>query len=147
MMGSRTLSSAISMKITQRLPPSCWEMAMAHSQEIANYSTGQSPVAMVTAEFTGDGHKDLATRNSQDNTVSVLLGNGNGTFKPAVSYPVAGGGISIASGDFNGDGKPDLAVENFSAGTVSVLLNLGNGTFAGHVDYPAGPDPTVVRCW
>ena len=74
----------------------------------------------------------------------MLLGNGNGTFKASVAYPVGGNGVSIASADFNGDGQPDLVVENIAQGTVSILLNLGSGVFSGHVDYPAGSSPQVV---
>jgi hypothetical protein len=111
---------------------------------IGSYATGQNPIAIVTADFNGDGHKDLATTNNQANTISVLIGKGNGTFNAAVSYPVSSGASSIAIGDFNGDGKPDLVVNEFSLGTVSVLLNLGNGTFSGYVDYPAGSEPVAV---
>src|SRR5262249_33589747 len=95
------------------------------------YATGQSSTAVVTADFNRDGHKDLATRNSSDNTISVLLGKGNGTFTSAVNYPVSGSGSSLALGDFNGDGRLDFVTENQSGGTISILLNLGNGTFSG----------------
>jgi hypothetical protein len=73
---------------------------------------------------------DLATANNLSNTVSILLGKGDGTFQPApfqfpVLYPQA-----LAVGDFNGDGKTDLAVtagflpvNTISTGTVSILLN------------------------
>jgi hypothetical protein len=59
------------------------------------------------ADFNGDGRADLAVGNS--NGVSVLLGNADGTYQPAVNY-VSGICVSLAIGDFNGDGKVDLAV-------------------------------------
>jgi hypothetical protein len=65
---------------------------------------------------------DLAVVNHDDNDVSVLLGNGNGTFQAAVNY---GAGLfpnSVVVGEFNGDGKPDLAVANYHSNNVSVLL-------------------------
>ena len=72
------------------------------------------------------------------------MGNGNGTFNPAVSYP-AGNGIasSVAEADVNGDGRPDLVVTTWSfsptnPGSVGVLLGNGDGTFKPVVTYPAG---------
>ena len=102
------------------------------------------------ADFNGDGKQDLATANDigSDN-VSVLLGNGNGTFAAEVDYPVGSGVTApsaIAAADLNGDGKPDLAVAyHVSQQTaVSVLLNTGNGTFAPKIDFSTGSVPTSV---
>ena len=64
----------------------------------------------MAADFNGDGKLDLAMANQNDGTVSILLGNGDGTFQPPANV---GGFITptwIAVGDFNGDGKLDLAV-------------------------------------
>ena len=84
---------------------------------------------MTVGDFNGDGKQDLITV-SQTDGVSILLGNGNGSFGPAaLVYP---GSISThaAAGDFNGDGNLDLAVaESADAGGVTVLLGHGNGTF------------------
>ena len=85
---------------------------------------------MAVGDFNGDGVPDLAVANSSSNNVSVLLGNGDGTFQAAVDFGAAGGPLlfSVAVGDFNGDGMPDLAVA--SGGGVSVLIN---NTPSGHV--------------
>jgi uncharacterized repeat protein (TIGR01451 family) len=93
-------------------------------------------------DFNGDGKADLAVANGGSDNVSILLGNGNGTFQAAVNYNVHGP-RSVAVGDFNGDGKPDLAVAN-AFGTVSILAGNGNGTFAEAVNYGAGSDPISV---
>jgi hypothetical protein len=61
--------------------------------------------------------------------VSVLLGNGNGTFQSAVNFAVGFDPSSVAVADVNGDGRPDLVVANTGSYTVSVLLGNGNGTF------------------
>ena len=67
------------------------------------------------------------------NTVSVLLGNGDGSFQSAVNYGAGDGPWSVAIDDLNGDGDPDLAVANAGGvgptGTVSVLLGNGDGSF------------------
>src|SRR5216117_1377896 len=82
------------------------------------------PIAVAVGDFNADGLQDLAVANHDSNTVSVLLGAGNGDFQEAPQSPIAVGTtpVWIAVGDFNGDGKPDLAVANVNSDTVSVLL-------------------------
>lgn len=67
--------------------------------------------------------------NPGPNTVTILLGNGDGTFTARATIPVAGGPQSVAAGDFNRDGKLDLAVVSYSSNTATVLLGNGDGTF------------------
>ena len=87
-------------------------------------SVGAQPDAIVAGDFNNDGKLDLAVANASDNTITVLLGNGDGTFTQASGspYPVGKFPFSIAAADFNGDGKLDLAVANLSDGTVSILM-------------------------
>jgi hypothetical protein len=90
-------------------------------------------------DLNGDGHPDLTVANGVDGTVSVLLGNGNGTFQTAVSYAAGSFPAAIAVADLNGDGKLDLAASDFDEdGNVYVLLGSGNGTFQTAVPYPTG---------
>ncbi len=103
-----------------------------------NYGTGILPFSIALGDFNGDGIRDLAVANVNSNSVSVLLGNGDGTFQTHVDYTVGTGPASVAVGDFNGDGKLDLAVANQNSNTVSILLGNGNGTFQTHVDYAVG---------
>ena len=89
-------------------------------------------LSVVTADFNGDGKLDLGVGlNSFD--VDILLGNGDGTFQPAVQYATGGTAQALAAGDFNGDGKLDLAVGTVQ-GVISVLLGNGDGTFQTHMD-------------
>ena len=77
--------------------------------------------------------------NYDSNTLSVLLGNGDGTFRaPRSTTPPAGGPWSMAIGDVNGDGKTDVVTGNYAASTASVLLGNGDGTFKARVDYTIG---------
>jgi hypothetical protein len=91
--------------------------------------------AVAIADVNGDHKPDLVVANSGSNTVGVLLGNGDGTFQPVVTY-FSGNSHpdSLAVADVNGDGRPDILVanecsDNVCDSTVGVLLNNGDGTF------------------
>ncbi len=95
---------------------------------------------VATADFNGDGKLDLAVTNTADGTVSILDGNGDGTFQPAVTYDTGLGAnnpIWLAAADFSGNGKMDLAIEG-NNGEISVMLNNGDGTFAAPTIYTVG---------
>ena len=77
-----------------------------------------------------------------DPDVTVLLGNGDGTFTPTAASPVTGFlPYSVVVADFNGDGKPDLVTANAGSNSVTVLLGNGDGTFAAPLSFAAGTDP------
>lgn len=122
-------------------------------QEAPAYPTGNDPVSMAMGDFNGDGREDLVTVSFSSNNVSILLGNGDGTFAPPVNYATQYYPNSLAVGDFNGDGKLDIAVTNLCGdsntcqrkGTVSILLGNGDGTFQPQMDFgTAGFHPVSV---
>jgi hypothetical protein len=115
-------------------------------QAAVHYAVGSGPRSVAVGDFNGDGKPDLAVANSDFisgiGSISVLLGNGDGTFQAAVNYASGSGPNSVAVGDFNGDGKLDLAVTTSSS--ISVLLGNGDGTFQAAVHYAAGSGPVFV---
>src|SRR5579859_3118637 len=102
---------------------------------------GNSPMAVVSGDWNGDAKQDLAVTNSADGTVSIFLGNGDGTFAVGGVVPVGQNPVAISVADFNHDGKLDLAVANRTDGTVSILLGNGDGTFSNSPMILSAPDP------
>jgi hypothetical protein len=119
-------------------------------QLAGSYSTGPGPDSVAVADLNGDGMLDLvvATNGSTDtdnNTVSILLGNGDGTFRAHVDYDTGSSNpSSVAVGDFNGDGKLDLVVADLFSTDVRLLLGNGDGTFGTAASYAAGAGPSSV---
>lgn len=104
-------------------------------------TTSQSNCSIVVADFNADGHEDLAVTSGNDDTVTVLKGNGQGAFTPFSGSPIAVGQYPevVRTGDFNRDGIPDLAVANSNDNTISILLGNGDGAFT-----PANGSPFSV---
>jgi hypothetical protein len=118
---------------------------------------GDAPVSVVAGDFNKDGITDLAVANSADNSVSILLGQGDGTFARSSGSAFSTGGnltTAVAVGDFNNDGKLDVVATDLPGGlsggigdifgspggNISVFLGNGDGTFGGHKDTDGGGD-------
>ncbi len=108
-------------------------------QPAVNYPTGGSPDSAVVGDFNGDGKMDIAV--DAENGINILLGNGDGTFRPAAVLPANG---ALAVGDFDGDGKADLAATSAIGQTVSILLGNGDGTFQTPVAYAVSINPKRI---
>jgi hypothetical protein len=103
--------------------------------------------SLATGDFRGIGVRDLVTTNFYDDTVSVFLGNGDGTFGAPRTFPAGPHPGRVVVGDFNGDGILDLAVTDSPfTGTpgVSILLGNGDGTFQAPRSFPTGGLPGSI---
>lgn len=107
-------------------------------------ATGKNPVAIVASDFNSDGKLDLANANHDDNTVSIFLGNGDGTFTSKGTLATGQGPVAMVTADFNNDSIPDLAVVNETDNTVSIFLGNGDGTFTLKGTFPTGKNPLAI---
>jgi len=114
-----------------------------------DFTTGNAPDFVTTASLRNNGFQDMIVANHTDNTLSIFLGNGDGTFStPSGSPPATGTGpVWVATGTFNTTNSRtavDLAVANQTANTVSILASNGDGTFQPKVDLKTGNSPSAV---
>ena len=112
-----------------------------------DYPVGSNANSVVLGDVNADGKLDVVTANrmsGMSGSVSVLLGNGDGSFAEHADFAVGSGPSSMALGDLNGDGRLDVVTGNAMSDSVSVLLGKGDGTFATMVDYPTGDNPPSV---
>src|SRR5256712_3446229 len=122
----------------------------------ATFGVGTHPQSVAVGDFNGDGKPDLAVANAGSDTVSVLLGDGDGTFQAARTVAAGSAPVFLAVGDFNGDGKSDLVVADYGfapdyscypcnrSTTFSALLGNGDGTFQSARTVGAGSGPNSV---
>ena len=113
---------------TALLLPSCMNAAGFKVRQMLPEDAG--PRAVALGDFNHDGKLDLAVASYLSNqTVSVQLGNGDGTFQSVVRYGVGNQPFGVIVADLNLDGNSDLVVANHADDTISVLLGNGDGTF------------------
>ncbi|CAF1619070.1 unnamed protein product [Rotaria sp. Silwood1] len=108
------------------------------------YSTGALPEGVGVDDFNNDTQLDIVVANYGDNSVSILLGYGNGSFANQMKYSAGSGPSAVAIDDFNNDNKLDIVVTNWKANTMSILLGYGNGVFEKPMIYSTGSSPSSV---
>ena len=119
----------------------------AFAVQPVSFAAGRRPVQLVHHQFNddnGDGKidendlVDLAAINEDGESVSVLLGKGDGTFQPQTRFDVPGTPPALVAADFNRDGRTDLAAVSSDFNSAALLLNVGNGNFADAANNPTG---------
>jgi hypothetical protein len=103
-----------------------------------------NPRSVEMGDLDGDGNLDLSVAEASDNTVSILWGDGDGSFGSTTYFAAGAVPVSLALGDVNGDGYPDIAVANNSTNYVTILFGDINGSFAVSSTTPAGQYPLSV---
>ncbi len=109
-----------------------------------NFATGINPTNVAVADFNNDTKLDLAVTNQVSNDVSILLGNGDGSFGTQTLVGVGSSPYAVVAGKFNADNNWDLAVTNSGSNNVSILLGNGNGTFSAPANYFVGSSPISI---
>lgn len=118
-------------------PPSC----SAPSFSPTNFPTGINPTNLAVADFNNDMKPDLAVTNQVTNDVSILLGNGDGSFQSQMLFTAGSSPYAVVAGKFDADNNIDLAVANSASNNISILLGNGNGTFSAPVNFFVGSNP------
>lgn len=117
---------------------SCGQTSDASNTENSRIKVGRSPGSVEAGDFNNDKFVDLAVSSETDSTVTILLGNGKGSFTTAAGSPFFAGPQpnDIAIKDFNNDGNPDLAFANHENRFLTVLLGNGKGSFTAAAKSP-----------
>ena len=108
----------------------------------ASYATTGSSAQIAVGDFNGDGRPDIATYESATQSLSLLLGNADGTYQAGVAQALNSPANSMVAADFNGDGVADLALSTGSF--VAVLINNGGAGFAPPAFYSASVSANFV---
>ncbi|CAF1515382.1 unnamed protein product, partial [Adineta ricciae] len=108
------------------------------------YSVGSNPSYVALGHFRNDREIDIAVTNREVNSVTVLFGDGHGTFKYPWLYDVGRGPLSVLSYDFNSDKNMDLVITNQYSNTIGIMLGNGDGYFRPMQNYDVGQHPTYT---
>jgi hypothetical protein len=102
------------------------------------FAVGAGPQFVAIGDFNGDGFPDLAVANETSNNVTILLGNGAGSFTASPGSPFGTGTQPhcVVVGDFNGDGIEDIATANYGSNNLTVMLGNGSGGFTATAGSP-----------
>ncbi len=142
---SGSISGGWSLEITTfPIAPPTPGSCSAPSFSPTSYPVGNNPTNLAVADFNNDGKADIATTNQISNNISILLGNGNGTFGAQTAFGAGSSPYAIVAGKFNADNNFDLAIANSGSNNVSILLGNGNGTFSAPTNFLVGSNPISI---
>ncbi len=110
----------------------------------ASYPVGKNPTSVTPADFNGDGFTDLMTTNIGGNTLSLLIGNGDGTFKDQVQINVCKEPRALAARDFDGDERLDVAIACSGSDQVAIYYGRAGGAFQEGPRYAVHRTPVSV---
>jgi hypothetical protein len=115
-----------------------------------DYTAGINAYSVAIGDIDGDGRRDIAVNNYNDNTVSVFRNTSTGgaiSFAAKIDYTTGTNPQAVAFGDIDGDAKPDMVIANVTSNNMSIFRNTsvsGSVNFAARVDYTTGTHPTMV---
>lgn len=110
----------------------------------ATYPVGKNPTSVATWDFNEDGITDIITTNIGNDSLSILFGNGDGTFKEQKQIAVAKEPRALAMDDFNNDGHMDLAIACSGSDQIAIYFGLANGTFGAGQRYGVHKSPVSI---
>ncbi len=140
--GSMGVTNTRTFTLTVTTPSVCNPVSFAPT---TNYNAANAPYSVAVGDFNRDGKQDVAVANANSFSVSILIGDGLGSFSSPVNSIVGNGPYSVVIGDFNGDGEQDIATANHDSNNVSVLLGEGTGSFGSAMTYEVGTSPRAVE--
>lgn len=109
-----------------------------------SFPVGQAPASVALGEFNLDGNADLVIANSGSRTVTILSGDGEGSFHQSQEMYVGQTPAAVLTADFNGDGKSDIAVALKGENSVTIILGNGDGSFRPPLSYAVGSSPVAL---
>ncbi len=107
---------------------------------------GQEEQGICIADLNNDGKKDLVIKKAYNDTISVSLGNGMGSFGASINYPFIGGLSVIISADFNNDGNADIAAISNDSTNIYILQGNGVGSFSNIKSVSCNAPPSSLIC-
>jgi hypothetical protein len=96
---------------------------------VGTYAVGTNPTSIAAGDFNSDGSTDLLITNVSGDSLSLLLGNGDGTFQDTTTLKIGNMPRALVADDFNGDGRVDIALANAGNDEVTILIGKGDGSF------------------
>jgi len=110
----------------------------------ASYKVGKNPTTVTPVDINQDGFTDIVTTNMASNTLSILLGNGDGTFRDQIQLHVCQEPRSLASASFNNDTYPDVVLACSGSDQIAILFGRADGRFEEGPQYPVHRTPIAI---